>query len=84
MYSDIGFHFKTFQLSHKKMLSWIQLLGVFSLALVGAMADTASLATANDEFNFISRMQRTQKIILLKSVWMRVPASILPFHARPF
>lgn len=34
------------------MLSLIQLLGVFSLALVGAMADTASLATANDGFNF--------------------------------
>ena len=35
------------------MLSWIQLLGVFSLALAGAMADKASLATADNEFNFM-------------------------------
>ena len=42
------------------MLSWIQLLGVFSLALVGAMADTASLATANDEFNFMQDAADTE------------------------
>lgn len=35
------------------MLSCIQLLGVFSLALAGAMADKASLATADNEFNFM-------------------------------
>jgi len=35
------------------MLFWIRLLGVFSLALVGAMAHKASLATLNEELNFM-------------------------------
>ena len=42
------------------MLSWIQLLGVFSLALVGAVADKASLATANDGFNFMQDAADTE------------------------
>lgn len=35
------------------MPSWIQLLGIFSLAMVGAMADKASLATVNGEGSFM-------------------------------
>lgn len=35
------------------MRSWILLFAIFSLALVGAMADRASLATINDEGNFM-------------------------------
>ena len=42
------------------MRSWIQLLGVFSLALVGAMASKASLATVNDEFDFIQDAADTE------------------------
>jgi len=42
------------------MLSWIQLLGVFSLALVAAMANKASLATVNDEFNFMQDAADTE------------------------
>jgi len=42
------------------MLSWIQLLGVFSLALVGAMANKASLATLNEEFNFMQDEEDTE------------------------
>lgn len=42
-----------FQLPQNKMPSWIQLLGIFSLAMVGAMADKASLATVNGEGSFM-------------------------------
>lgn len=42
------------------MLSWIQLLGVFSLTLVAAMANRASLATVNDEFNFMQDAADTE------------------------
>jgi len=44
-----------FQLPQNKMLSWIQLLGIFSLALVGAMAEKVSLTTENNELNFMQQ-----------------------------
>ena len=42
-----------FQLLVNKMRSWILIFVLFSLALVGVMAEEASLATVYDENNYM-------------------------------
>ncbi|KAL9972665.1 hypothetical protein ACROYT_G019018 [Oculina patagonica] len=51
------------KLPKKKMHSWILVCALFSLALAGAMADRASLATVNDEGNFMQDAADTENYL---------------------
>jgi len=57
-----------FQLPQNKMLSWIQLLGIFSLALVGAMVEKVSLTTENNELNFMQQAADAEDYLTVVSL----------------